>query len=136
MHRECGWSPVKMLSAEIVEERIDLSCVVHRTAGCLAQLTQTIISVEHQVLSGNRPADPSLTEANALQALDFLKQATEDIAAMLARLGDAAPQPSEINAIDVLAPMKLQKLRDAIEGKGGGPKPDYIFTTNEEVELF
>lgn len=136
MHRERGWPPVNMLSADIQEGRLVLSSVLHQTAGCLEQLTQTILNIEHQLFSDNNPTDPPLTEANALQSLDFLKQATEDIAAMLARLGDAAPQSTEINAMDVLAPMKLQKLRDAIGGQGGDPKTYHTFTTYEEVELF
>lgn len=112
---------------------IPLAQVLQQTGTCLNQLSERILDLEYSIWGMQAPLGAPTPEISSLQSLDFVKQAVDDLAAMMDRLGNAVPPSLVVSEIGVIAPMKLENLRKIIgvEGNELGAR-----NSQDEVELF
>ncbi|KQB95396.1 hypothetical protein AL073_16220 [Loktanella sp. 1ANDIMAR09] len=115
---------------------VSLSQVLQQTGTCLTQLSEKILDLEHTIWGVPTPLGEHVTHANALQALDFMKQATDDLAGLLERLGNAVPPAFAISESDVISPMKLEILRQVISTNANDLNAVENHMEKQEVELF
>jgi len=94
--------------------QIPMAQVLRHAGTCLTQLSEKILDLEHVLWGAHAPLDEHTLPADALQSIDFIKQASDDLAALLDRLGDVAPLSLTVSEIDVIAPMKLEALRAVV----------------------
>lgn len=127
---------MSILPRDCQNAEVPLSRVLQQTGTCLTQLSGKILAMEHEIWGAQTPIGEPAVQANALQSLDFLKQATDDLAALLERLGDSVPPALSVSEFDVIAPMKLETLRQIVSTNANTLKTSYQRTKHEEVELF
>lgn len=122
-----------MMSRDCQNAQIPLAQVLQQTETCLNQLSERIIDLEHRIWGMQASLGTSAPEMAGLQSLDFVKQAVDDLAAMLGRISDTVPPTLVVPEIDVIAPMKLEHLRKLI---GTVEVELATITSPKEVELF
>ena len=122
--------------SEMQKNEIAVSIILRRTGLCLAHLGTHILNLEQQVLGDRNQTDAGLHHTATLQSFDFLRQATDDIALMLARLADAVPSAPKVSRVDVIGSMTLQELRDAINVLDDVPLEELALFTGKTVEVF
>jgi hypothetical protein len=127
---------MNVLSHDCRNTDVSLRQVLQQTGTCLTQLSEKILDLEHTIWEVPTPLGEPVVQANALQALDFMKQATDDLAALLERLGNAVPPAFEVSEIDVINPMKLEILRQIISTNANDVNTADNRTEKQEVELF
>jgi hypothetical protein len=110
--------------------------VLRQAGACLTQLSGKILDLEHALWRAHPPLDERTVAADALQSIDFMKQASDDLAALLDRLGDAAPLSLTVSEIDVIAPMKLEALRTIVGDTASCLNTVSRPTKQEGVDLF
>lgn len=133
MHRERGGPVMSIQPHSSQNVEIPLSQILQQTGICLAKLSEKILDLEYRIWGMQAPLGASTSEMSGLQSLDFVKQAVDDLAAMLDRLGDAVPPSIAVSEIGVIAPMKLEELRGII---GIASNQLDAAAPQEEVELF
>lgn len=119
-----------------VDERVSLAVCLQRTSRCLAQLGHTILELERGLLDAADPTYTAFDQTQGLQSLDFLKQATDDIAALLQRVAETVPDCTSVNQTDVVDPMKLRELREVIGQYDTADKSNLTLFSGEEIEIF
>jgi len=111
------------------------SDILSGTSDFVNLLTQTILDLENHILAEKGAAGQDKGSAGHLQSIDYIRQATEEVALTLARMAEAIPH----HALDrdvILRPIKLQALRDCIDNVDGPhPKSDRLFE-RQTIELF
>lgn len=136
MYRERGGPVMSVLPRTCQNAEIPLTQVLQRTGTCLTQLSEKIIDLEHAIWGAQNQRGEPAVQANALQSLDFLKQATDDLAALLDRLGNSVSLSLTVSEFDVVAPIKLEALRKVVGTTESGPKTTDRLSKQQEVELF
>ena len=121
---------------EATDREIYLADLLRRTGISIGHLGQTVLDIEHHIMEGAGASGLALETVRDLQALDFLKQATDDIAALLDRVAEAIPQTISVRRSDLIDPMKLEELRDAIGSGGHTVSSDVAASREREIELF
>lgn len=116
--------------------QVRLADTLRRTGGCVSQLGLKVLDLERQILDCNGRLNDLADAAEGLQALDFLKQATDDIAALLDRMADATPASATLVCADIFQPMKIQELRDAIASDDPSPRQEGTPFSSQKIELF
>lgn len=127
---------MSILPRDCRNAEIPLREVLQRTGIGLTQLSEKILDLEHAIWGAQTALDAPLEHGNALQTLDLLKQATDDLAGLLDRLGNAVPYSLGVSEIDVIAPMKLEALRRIVSSSSNVLQTSDQGTQQEEVELF
>jgi hypothetical protein len=107
--------------------------VLRQTGTCLKNLSEKILDLECEIWSAKAVLGEPEFQLTALQSLDFLKQASEDLAALLERVAEAVPLSIVASDLDVIAPMKLEALRRVV---GASEVNLSESVKHEEVELF
>ena len=107
--------------------------VLRQTGSCLKHLSEKILDLECEIWSVKAVRGEPDFQLNSLQSLDFLKQASDDLAALLERLAEAVPMSIVVSDLDVIAPMKLEALRKVVVASEGDLS---ACAKQEEVELF
>lgn len=123
-------------STDLPKDEISLPFVLERTGQCLAHLSARILTLERRVLDSCSETDAALPDPETLQSFDFLNQATDDIASMLARLAEAVSPSSEVSRIDVIDTMKLQELRTAISFLDSDRLEEMAAFSDKKIEIF
>ncbi len=118
------------------DEHVLLADTLRRTGQCVYGLGQKVLHLERQFLDHHTPIGNLAEATQGLQAIDFLKQATDDIAALLDRLADAMPSSPTMVRAEVFEQMKLQELRDVIGSACPKSEKEGILRSNKEIELF
>ncbi|PJI84938.1 hypothetical protein BC777_2931 [Yoonia maricola] len=116
--------------------QLGLAQTLRQTGRSVMQLGEIVLDLEHQILDDYRQVPQAAGRVQNLQALDFLKQATDEIAALLDRLADATPEGLTVGRANISDPMKLQDLRDAICQTETLTKQQDRQKSHEEIELF
>lgn len=136
MHRECGGEIVKASGQPSIDDSIDLAEALCRTASCIARLGQVIMELEDQLLGDNGSSKLAVAQLPGLQGIDYLKQATDDIAAVLLHLANVAPQTAVVSRTRLDKTIKLQEMRDAIgHGELPAAAEQTAFSTTE-IDIF
>ncbi|WP_157058972.1 hypothetical protein [Loktanella sp. 5RATIMAR09] len=99
-------------------------------------MSEKILDLEHTIWGVPTPPGEPVMQANALQALDFMKQATDDLAGLLERLEKAVPSTVNVSEIEVIAPMKLEVLRQIITTNANALNAADNHAEKQEVEIF
>ena len=136
MHRKCRGSPVITPSQSTGDAHVSLGACLQRTGYCLTQLGHIILELERGLLDGGDTDDTAFKRTQSLQSLDFLKQATDDIAALLKRVADTVPDCESLSQSDVIGPMKLRELREAIGEYDSTDTGTHTLFTGKEIEIF
>jgi hypothetical protein len=111
------------------------SDILSGTSEFMKLLTKTILELENHILAKNGAERPVEGSAEHLQSIDYIRQATEEVALTLARMAVAIPHQTLARDV-ILHPIKLQELRDCIDYVDGPhPKADRLFE-RQKIELF
>lgn len=116
--------------------QVRLAHALRRTGGCVSQLGLKVLDLERQILDSDGRLNALSDATEGLQALDFLKQATDDIAELLDRMADATPASATFVCAEVFKPMKIQELRDAIACDNPTPRQEGSRSSSQKIELF
>lgn len=118
------------------DAHVSLGACLQRTGFCLTQLGHSILELECGLLDGGDTDDTAFNRTQSLQSLDFLKQATDDIAALLQRVADTVPDCVSLSQADMIGPMKLRELREAIGQYDAADTGTHTLFTGKEIEIF
>ncbi len=116
--------------------QLGLADTLRQSGSCLGQLAHTLLELEDCVLAAADPSSSTAAETRTLQSLDYIKQATDDIAGLLLRLAESVPDTATVSRNAVIEPMKLQALRRRIAQDISGEKIDRTLFEGKEIELF
>jgi len=104
--------------ADPMQRQQDLGNVLHNSSLTMRELLGVVSQLEAQILRDVARSKPNQADLNALQSIDLLSQALAEMEALLTRLGQALPSPVSIDAMTVIAPIKLEHLRKLNSGEG------------------
>ena len=136
MHRKRRGSSMNVMSDDHIKKQIGLPIVLQRTGHCMGVVGRIILDLEQQIFVDLDQSKIQLTDAKALQSIDFLKQATDDLAALLSRLAHAAPQSLSVDQAALLDPISVQSLREMIGEYDESQTDEGTVFKAQEIELF
>ncbi|WP_131802372.1 hypothetical protein [Yoonia tamlensis] len=98
-------------------DRHDLKAVLRNTSAAMRELGQTLTQLEEGLLADVLNGTKLQHNKQALQTIDFLMQSIEELALMFDRMEAHEHVSGEVDYIDVIAPIRLQRIREHIAGR-------------------
>lgn len=98
-------------------ERHDLRAVLRNTGFAMREIGQTLTALETTMIGEHIETQNSSSRLMALQTFDLLIQSVEELALLFDRMETHEHVMGEVDYIDVIAPIKLQSIRDHIAGQ-------------------
>ncbi|MDP5361236.1 MAG: hypothetical protein NWP79_03690 [Paracoccaceae bacterium] len=113
-----------------------LKQVLQNTSLCLEGIVVAIKTLEQEILLSHAQSKPCQTTGAKLQSVDFVTQSLEETKRLLERIADDLPTGLSVDLDRVIAPIKLQKLRDQIVARPKQGYDIYNHSLEADVELF
>ena len=117
-------------------ERHDLKAVLKNTSAAMRELGQTLAQLEAAFL------DDAFTNAQvtlnkpAMQTIDLLMQSIEELALMFDRMQAHEHTSGEVDYFDVIAPIRIQRIREHIAGRRARYVQSSKAVENDKISLF
>lgn len=125
-----------MTKAAITDDRHDLKAVLSNTSGAMRELGQTLSQLESALLDDAMATPNRMINKPALQTIDLLMQSIEELALMFDRMEMHEHVTGEIDYFDIIAPIRLQRIRERIAGQRARYAQQPESTDNDEISLF
>jgi hypothetical protein len=98
-------------------DRHDLKAVLKNTSAAMRELGQTLTQLEEALLDDMMAGTSIVNNKPAMQTIDFLMQSIEELALMFDRMEAHEHVSGEVDYFDVIAPIRLQRIREHIAGR-------------------
>ncbi|MDO6590188.1 hypothetical protein DS901_12215 [Loktanella sp. D2R18] len=98
-------------------DRHDLKAVLKNTSAAMRELGQTLTQLEEALLDDMMAGTSIVQNKPAMQTIDFLMQSIEELALMFDRMEAHEHVSGEVDYLDVIAPIRLQRIREHIAGR-------------------
>ena len=116
--------------------RHDLKAVLKNTSAAMRELGQTLTQLEAAFLDEALANSQIALNKPAMQTIDLLMQSIEELALMFDRMEAHEHTLGEVDYFDVIAPIRLQRIREHIAGRRARYTQSNKAVDDDEISLF
>lgn len=109
--------------------------VLYGTSDFVHRLMNAVLALEDSILAENRLDHEGSRPPVQLQSIDYIRQATEEVALTLSRLAEAVTD-HPLDGDVILGPIKLDALRNCIAHSATSTEKPDLPTERNRIELF
>jgi hypothetical protein len=118
------------------QDRHDLKAVLRNTSAAMRELGQTLTQLESAFLDDALANAEITINKPAMQTIDLLMQSIEELALMFDRMEAHEHTLGEVDYFDVIAPIRLQRIREHIAGRRARYTQSSNGAEDQSVSLF
>lgn len=127
---------MKQSPSKYHHQQRSLRAVLSNTAICLQTTNELISNLEGDFLGNGLPSMSNSAQIAKIQTIDLISQTLDEISALLKRIANEAPPEQYVCYKQIVAPVKLEGLRNRISGERDTSATAISIKQGNPIELF